>query len=89
MAHEVKWTKKLLDDLYEHAMLNDNERYIMESRIKGVPVSIQADHLCCSEATVHRMISRIKKKYDAVQAEYPEKFPKRKKSAKETWLDNN
>lgn len=87
--HQVKWTKKLLCDLYEHAMLNEDEQYIMESRIKGVPVSMQAVHLCCSEATVHRMIAKIKIKYDAVQKEYPEKFPPRRKSAKETWMDEH
>lgn len=89
MAHQVKWTKRLLADFYENALLNENEIYIMESRIKGTPVSLQAEHLCCSEATVHRMIAKIKKKYDYVQKEHPDKFPIRRKSAKETWMDNN
>lgn len=86
---QVKWTKNLLNDLYEYALLNEDEQYIMESRIKGVPVSMQAVHLCCSESTVHRMIAKIKKKYDAVQKEHPDKFSPRKKSAKETWMDEN
>ena len=89
MAHQVRWTKQILQDFYECALLNDSEKYIMESRIQGVPVSLQADHLCCSEATVHRMIAKLKKKYDTVQKENPEKFPPRKTSAKETWMDNN
>lgn len=89
MAKTVRWTKKLLEDFYEHALLNDDEQYIMESRIKGVPVSLQADHLCCSESTVHRMISNIKKKYDLVQKEYPEKFPPRRNSKEEAWMDKN
>ena len=85
----IIWTKQLLHDLYEYALLNEDEQYLMESRIKGVPVSIQADHLCCSESTVHRMIAKIKKKYDVVQKEHPDKFPPRKKSSKETWMDKN
>jgi len=89
MAHQVKWTRDILDNLYKYAMLNENEQYIMESRIKGTPVSLQADRLCCSEATVHRMIAKIKKKYDTVQKEHPDLFPIRKKSAKETWMDEN
>lgn len=89
MANQVNWTKKLLENFYEYALLNDDEIYIMESRIKGTPVSLQAAHLCVSESTVHRMISKIKKKYDAVQKEHPDKFPPRRASAKETWMDEH
>lgn len=89
MANQIIWTRQLLNDLYEYAVLNENEQYLMESRIKGVPVSIQADYLCCSESTVHRMISKIKKKYDVVQKQHPDKFPPRRKSAKETWMDKH
>lgn len=89
MAKQVKWTKQVFQDFCDYALLNDDEIYIMESRIKGVPVSMQASHLCCSESTVHRMIKTLKMKYDLVQSENPDKFPVRKKSEKETWMDNN
>lgn len=89
MSKEVLWTKQLLHDLYDYALLTEDEQYIMESRIKGIPVSIQAEHLCCSKSTVERAISKIKKKYDAVQKEHPDKFPPRRKSAKETWMDKH
>lgn len=89
MSHQVKWSKQVLTDFCTLALLNEEEIYIMESRIKGTPVSLQADHLCCSESTVHRMIAKLKKKYDVVQKEFPNKFPIRRKSAKETWMDNN
>lgn len=89
MAYKVMWSKQLLQEFCECALLSDDEVYIMESRTRGVPVSVQAAHLCCSEPTVHRMISKIKKKYDFVQKEHPDKFPKRKKSAKETWMDEH
>lgn len=86
---QVEWTKKLTEDFIDMAMLSDDEAYIMRSRVKNVPVSIQADTLSCSEATVHRMIAKIKRKYDIVQRENPEHFPPRKKSAKEKWMDEN
>lgn len=89
MSNQVKWSKQVLTDFCNLALLNEDEIYIMESRVKGTPVSLQADHLCCSESTVHRMIAKLKKKYDVVQKEFPDKFPKRRKSAKETWMDNN
>lgn len=89
MAHQVRWTKQLTEDFIELAMLSEEEAYIMRSRVKSTPISIQSDYLCCSESTVHRMIAKLKKKYDAVQLEHPDKFPPRKFSAKETWMDNN
>lgn len=89
MAKQVKWTKNILKEFEDLAMLSDDECYIMESRCKNVSVSAQAQHLNVSESTIARMINRLKVKYDAVQKEYPDKFPKRKFSAKETWMDNN
>lgn len=89
MAQGVKWHKQLTEDFIELAMLADDEIYILKSRIKSTPVSVQADFLGYSESTVHRKIAKLKKKYDAIQKEYPDKFPIRKKSVKETWLDNN
>lgn len=86
---QVRWTKKLTEDFIELAMLSDDEAYIIRSRVKNTPVSIQAAELSCSESTVHRMIAKLKKKYDVIQKEYPDKFPTRKKSAKETWMDEN
>lgn len=70
-------------------MLSPEECYIMESRCKNVSVTAQAIHLNCSESSVHRMIALLKKKYDAVQREHPDKFPPRKYSAKETWMDTH
>lgn len=89
MAKQVKWNKKVFEDFCEYAMLNSDERYIMESRIANTPISIQASYLCVSESTVCRMIAMLKKKYDAVQKQHPDKFPPRKFSAKETWMDSN
>lgn len=87
--HQIHWTKQLTEDFIDMAMLSEDEAYILRSRVKNTPVSIQSAYLCCSESTVHRMIAKIRKKYDVVQKENPNKFPLRKKSAKETWMDEN
>ncbi|MCQ2211297.1 MAG: hypothetical protein MJZ34_13515 [Paludibacteraceae bacterium] len=59
----------------EKAMLNEEEIYILQSRCKNITISSQAMHLHCSESRVNRIIANLKKKYDAVQKEYPEDFP--------------
>ena len=89
MSKQVRWTKQLTEDFIDLAMLSDDEAYIMRSRVKGVSVTAQALELNCSESTVHRMIAKLKKKYDTVQAEHPDKFPPRRTSAKETWMDEH
>lgn len=90
MSKEVPWTKRTLENFIEKAHLNDDEIYIMESRIKGESVTAQSLHLNQSTATTHRMIRVLKHKYDLVQAEYPDEFPLRiKKTAKEKWMDTH
>lgn len=89
MSKEVTWTKKVLDNFIELAMLTDDEVYIMRSRVKGITVTQQALALNKSESSVHRMIKELKKKYDAVQAEHPDKFPPRRFSEKETYMDTH
>lgn len=89
MAKQVKWNHFILEKFNEYALLSSDEYYIMESRIKGTPISIQAYYLSVSESTVSRMISMLKKKYDAVQKLHPDELPPRKFSVKETWLDEN
>lgn len=86
---QVHWTKQLTEDFIDEGMLSDDEAYLLRSRVKNTPVSIQAYNLSCSEATVHRMIAKIKEKYDIVQKANPDKFPPRRKSAKEKWMDEN
>lgn len=85
----VHWTKQLTEDFIDLAMLNEDESYILRSRVKNTPISIQADYLCCSPRTVDRMIKELKHKYDLVQKEYPDKFPVRRTSATEKWLDTH
>lgn len=76
--HQVRWTKNILDKFIEMAMLSEEEEFIMRTRCKGWTVTQQALKLNKSEASIHRMIKTLKAKYDAVQAEDPEFFPRRK-----------
>lgn len=89
MSKQIRWTKKTFEDFCTYGMLNSDEIYILKSRIEGVPISLQADHLNVSPSTVDRMISKIKKKYDTVQSLHPDMFPIRRSSAKETWMDTH
>lgn len=89
MCKQVAWTKKVLEDFIELAMLSDDEAFIMRSRCKGWTVTMQALELKKSESSVHRTINMLKKKYDVVQAEYPDRFPPRKSSKKETYMDTH
>lgn len=89
MGRQVEWTREVYEAFVEEAMLTDEEKYLMESRMNNVPVSIQADKLGLSVGSVHYRIRKIKKKYDAVYKAHPDKFPKRKKGKTERWLDSN
>lgn len=89
MSHEVLWTDKLTEAFIKCAALSDDEAYIMRTRARGYTVTQQALALGLSESTVHRMISKLKTKYDAVQKEYPETFPVRKASKVEKFMDEN
>jgi len=89
MAKQVKWTQNIVREFSEKAMLSEDEIFVLVTRVKGVPISRQAQELNVSESTVNRIVSTLKKKYDIVQKEYPDVFPIRRNSAKETWMDNN
>lgn len=89
MTKQVKWTSRLVSLFIEHGNLSEDDAYIIISRTQGECVSNQARHLNVSESTVHRRIAYLKKLYDEVQKEYPNVFPVRKTSAKETWMDNH
>lgn len=89
MAKQVLWTDKLTESFIEKAALSEDEAFVMRTRARGYSVTYQARELHKSESTIARMISQLKKKYDAVQKEYPDEFPIRKTSKVEEWMDNN
>lgn len=89
MSHEVLWTDRLTEEFIAKGALSQDEAYIMRSRTRGYTVQQQSEHLKKSTATISRMVSLLKRKYDAVQKEYPDMFPVRKKSKIEKYMDEN
>lgn len=89
MAHQVLWTDKLTEEFIQKAALSDEEAFVMRTMARGYTVTYQAMQLSCSEQKIHKMIAQLKKKYDAVQKEYPELFPIRKTSKVEKFMDEN
>lgn len=83
MAHQVIWTSKVLSDFIAFGNLNELQSQIMIHRCKNITVIQMSQMFNVSESTIHREIAKIKKIYDAVQSEHPDKFPPRKKSAKD------
>lgn len=86
---KVKWTKKTYDIFIDEAFLTKDEKYILDSRIKGETVTQQCLALNVSRTTVNRYIKNIKDKYDIIAKQYPDIFPKRYKSKEEEYMDNN
>lgn len=90
MAHQVEWTENVYEQFCKRGMLTSEECWIMKTRIiDEMPISIQAYKLNCSKSRIERKIKKLRKKYDAVQKEYPDIFPKRKRSKREKWLDTH
>ena len=85
---QVPWNKIILETFIDLAVLTKDEEMVMRTRVAGWTVTKQALELGMSEATVHRIIKRLKEKYDNVQ-KYCVMLPPRRVSEKEIWLDNN
>lgn len=64
---KLNWNKLMLDEFCDLALLSDVERFLIESRIKGMTICQQADELNLSVSSVNRMIRKIKDKYNEVQ----------------------
>lgn len=88
MAHQVVWTKIVLDTFIEEANLSDIEEKIIRSRAKGWTISKQAYEFGMSESNVKRIIAILKKKYDVTQ-KYSKILPKRTSSKTEDYLDSH
>lgn len=88
MAKQVPWNKDIVERFSELAMLSEEEKFIVETRAKGWSVSKQAQALNCSESTIAKRISVLKKKYDKVQ-QNDNLLPPRRTSAQETWMDTH
>jgi len=78
MAHQVKWTKTIFDTFAEEAMLSEEEKLILKTRIEGWTITKQSIELGKSESAINAMIKNLKLKYDQAQANRPDVLPIRK-----------
>lgn len=83
------WTDELTEKVIQRCMLSKDESDILRTRVRGYTVKQQSIAFDMSESTIARMIAEMKKKYDALQKQYPEEFPLRKKSKVEEFMDKN
>ena len=88
MAHQVPWSKVIVERFIEQAMLTKVEEEILRTRVAGWNRQKQAVELNMSISNVDKIIKRLKQKYDNVQ-KYDPLLPPRKFSDKETWMDTS
>ena len=88
MSHEVIWTKTVLEEFIREANLTPLEEHIMRTRAAGWTRVQQQMEFHLSESTLDRIISRLKRKYDAAQ-KHSMILPPRKSSAKELYMDTH
>lgn len=88
MAHQVPWTKLIVEEFIKDGMLSKEEEYIIRTRAVGHTITQQAEELHMSTDNVSKIIARLKKKYDMVQR-YNPLLPPRRFSAKETYMDEH
>lgn len=88
MAKQVIWTKFIYDTFVREGCLTRFEQEIMRTRIDGMTVLQQAEHLHCSKSTVEKTIAALKKRYDEVQKLCPD-LPVRRSSAQELYMDTH
>ena len=96
MAHQVVWTKIILETFLEESGLNnrvsmgDNKARILEgimrTRCAGKTIVEQAEMFNCSVDSVNKYIAELKNLYDATQ-KHSLILPVRKQSKKEEELD--
>lgn len=89
MAHQVEWTRQVLEDFIQEALLNEEEEFIIRKRCSNWTVIQTAQALHKSESSIHQTIAKLKRKYDVVQKANPDKFPKRRVSKEERYLDTH
>ena len=67
MAHQVPWTKLIVEEFIKDGMLSKEEEYIIRTRAAGHTITQQAEELHMSTDNVSKIIARLKKKYDIVE----------------------
>lgn len=88
MAHQVLWTKIIVEEFISLAFLTEEEEAVMRTRAAGHTITEQSIELNMCKRKIDYIIAKLKKKYDAVQP-YSVLLPPRKTSQEELYMDNN
>ena len=96
MAHQIIWTKIILETFLEESGLNDRVSMgdskarilegVMRTRCAGKTIVEQAEMFNCSVDSINKYIAELKSLYDATQ-KHSLILPVRKNSKKEEALD--
>lgn len=89
MSHQVVWTKDVAEFFLEHCNATQFQRDVLMTRIAGMSVLQQSFFFSCSKSTVERTINQLKKMYDIVQKEHPDRLKPRVFSADELYMDTH
>lgn len=88
MAHEVIWTKLIVETFLSEANLSKEDEMILRTRAAGWSRTRQSTELNMSLSSIDRRIKRMKQIYDVVQKTNPI-LPPRKESKEEEWMDTH
>lgn len=89
MSTTVSWTKHAFDTFVREGCLTEFEVQVLETRVKGMTITEQADYLCCSKSTVDRTVKKLKERYDQVREHHPELPERNKNSLTEKYMDTH
>lgn len=88
MAHQVLWTKVIVETFIQEAMLSKEEEEVLRTRVAGWTRTEQSMKLGMSVSKIDKIIKILKVKYDKVQ-EYSVILPPRKFSKQELYQDTH
>lgn len=88
MSKQVAWNKPIYEEFCRLAVLNEEEKQILETRMKNWTITKQSMEFHMSRSKIDKIIARLKVKYDNVQP-YSDILPKRKFSVQETYMDTH
>lgn len=71
---KIPWNRVILDEFCSLALLTPLEENIIRTRAAGWSQTKQCHKFCVSQATVTRIVKKLKKKYEFVR-KYSEKLP--------------
>lgn len=86
---QVPWTKTMLEDFIQEALLTEDEAFLMRTRVSGWSQIRQSMEMNISTTKVSSLIKSCKEKYDRVAEQFPDRFPPRKLSKAEEAMDAN